>query len=110
MYAIYDFLKAHGLKRSEERRERREFRRVMSFYESGRADAFDQDIEDRDLAHAHAVTLSKRIELSGDVSRDLLEETSAARPSRRAARARPGRVAPPPPLGGSPRARSPSRR
>ncbi|KAK7242864.1 hypothetical protein SO694_00015454 [Aureococcus anophagefferens] len=86
MYAIYDFLKAHGLKRSEERRERREFRRVMSFYESGRADAFDQDIEDRDLAHAHAVTLSKRIELSGDVSRDLLEETSAARPvaSRRA--------------------------
>ena len=86
MSAIYDFLKAHGLKRSEERRERREFRRVMSFYESGRADAFDQDIEDRDLAHAHAVTLSKRIELSGDVSRDLLEETSAPRPvaSRRA--------------------------
>ena len=86
MYAIYDFFKAHGLKHSEERRERREFRRVMSFYESGRADAFDQDVEDRDLAHAHAVTLSKRIELSGDVSRDLLEETSAPRPvaSRRA--------------------------
>ena len=60
MSAIFDFLKAHGLKRSEERRERREFRRVMSFYASGKADAFD-DVEDRDLAHAHAVTLSKRI-------------------------------------------------
>ena len=110
MYAIYDFLKAHGLKHSEERRERREFRRVMSFYESGRADAFDQDIEDRDLAHAHAVTLSERIALSGDVSRDLLEETSAPRPvaSRRARAA--GASWPPPPRGGSPRGRSPSRR